>query len=99
MPPQDRPVLFCLVSPAAAEALDDVTAHYAGTDPRVRVVMERRGAQRRRTGERPAMGPDRRAGTDRRRFFVARTLPSLPPALAERTGPVRWLQRLVAVGA
>jgi GrpB-like predicted nucleotidyltransferase (UPF0157 family) len=95
--PDPRRVVYCLVPPGGADALDDVRAHYAGADVRVEVVVDRR-VRERRTEPAPAL-PDRRAGNDRRRFTVPRHLAPLPPELAERTGRVRWIQRLLPVGA
>jgi GrpB-like predicted nucleotidyltransferase (UPF0157 family) len=95
-----RLVLCCLIPKAGAEALEDVRAHYRDADPRVQVVVERRVRQRRGSplAEAPQR-PDRRAGTDRRRFVVPRRLPALPLDLQARTGPVSWIQRLLPVGA
>src|SRR5215203_3874225 len=99
MAPEPRLVLYCILSREAAGALEAARAHYAGADPRVEVLVERRIAPRRHRTEPPPTGPDRRGGTDRRRFVVPRMLAPLPPALAERTGPVRWAQRLLPVPA
>ena len=93
-----RLVVYCLLPVAGAAALDDVRAHYADAGVRVEVVVDRRMRERRRAADEPA-APDRRAGTDRRRFAVPRTLAPLPRELAERTGRVRWIQRLLPVGA
>ena len=93
-----RLVLYCLLPPSAAEALEDVRAHYRVIDPRVEVVVDRRIAQRRAGTAPPPKRPDRRAGTDRRRFVVPRELPTLPPGLRDRAGAVRWIQRLLPVG-
>jgi GrpB-like predicted nucleotidyltransferase (UPF0157 family) len=90
-------IVHCLLPPAAADLLDDVRAHYAQADPRVQVVMERRVKQRRQSLEPTAKKPDRRTGTDRRRFVVPRHLAPLPNELSELIGPVRWVQRLPAV--
>ncbi len=97
MAPDPRLVVYCLLPPAAADALDDVRAHYADADVRVVVVVDRRLRDRRRASAAPAR-PDRRGGPDRRRFVVPRTLEPLPRELAERTGRVRWIQRLTPVG-
>lgn len=98
-----RLVVYCIIPPAGAAALDDVRAHYAGTGLPVQVLVERRVAQRRRPlDEEPASGSgagaERRRGPDRRRLVVPRHLSPLPEHLAERTGPVRWVQRLLPVG-
>jgi GrpB-like predicted nucleotidyltransferase (UPF0157 family) len=95
-----RLVIYCLLRPAGADALDDVRAHYRSADPRVRVLIDRRTGQRRRgEGDPPRTRPERRGGTDRRRFIVPRRLAPLPEELIERTGPVSWMQRLLPVGA
>jgi GrpB-like predicted nucleotidyltransferase (UPF0157 family) len=99
MPEDRRSVIYCLLAREAAGALADVRAHYRHTDLRVEVLVDHRSAQR-RSAEPPAdHRPDRRGGTDRRRFTVPRRLPPLPPDLAERTGPVHWVQRMMPVGA
>jgi hypothetical protein len=70
-----RLVIYCLLRPAGADALDDVRAHYRSADPRVRVLIDRRTGQRRRgEGDPPRTRPERRGGTDRRRFIVPRRL-------------------------
>jgi GrpB-like predicted nucleotidyltransferase (UPF0157 family) len=96
--PDPRLIVYCLVHPAAADAVDDVRAHYAGAPVRVEVVIDRRLHDRRGAASAPT-GPDRRAGRDRRRFTFPRALAPLPRELAERTGQVRWIQRLLPVGA
>jgi GrpB-like predicted nucleotidyltransferase (UPF0157 family) len=95
----DRLVIYCVLPVGAEAQRDAVRAHYAELDPRVEVIVERRQRQRRRTPLTDApKGPDRRAGTDRRRFIVPRTLDPLPADLVERAGQVHWFQRMLPVG-
>src|SRR4051794_39689047 len=98
MPENHRLVVYCLLKPAHAAALEDVRAYYRGVDPRVEVIVDRRIGQRRRALT-EVNRPERRAGTDRRRFIVARQLKPLPADLAARAGEVRWTQRMLPVSA
>jgi GrpB-like predicted nucleotidyltransferase (UPF0157 family) len=95
----DRPAsLYCLLTPAAAGALEAVQEHYRSADPRVRVIVDRRAGERRRPSDDDPKHPERRGAPDRRRFVVPRVLPALPAALGARTGPVTWIQRMLPVG-
>src|SRR4051794_40916841 len=97
MPEDHHLVVYCLLEPAAAAALEDVRAHYRDTDARVEVKIDRRVGQRRRA---PVTEPraENRTGADRRRFAVPRMLKPLPDGLAARAGKVRWMQRMMPVG-
>ena len=96
MAAEHRLVLYCLLLPAAEGVLEEVRAHYAATDPRVEVIIDRRKGQRRSAVPQDAR-PERRGVADRRRFTVARRLAPLPEPLAARAGHVRWIQRTVPV--
>jgi GrpB-like predicted nucleotidyltransferase (UPF0157 family) len=98
VPHDVKPVLYCLLTPGSADALEAVRAHYAVADPRVWAIVDRRMAQRRRgpLSEAPR-GPERRGAADRRRFVVPRRMAPLPAELAASAGEVRWIQRLMPV--
>lgn len=92
-----RVVIFCLVP---AELEDQLFAplrrHYA-KDRRVRVIVDRRGPDRRSD---PAARPvDRRSGTDRRRPVLERTIARFPRRLKQHRDSVRFVQRLIPVSS
>jgi GrpB-like predicted nucleotidyltransferase (UPF0157 family) len=93
---QDQIVIYCLVPRGTPPRLMvELRKHYARTDPRVKVIEERRKSR----AEDPIAPPDKdRTVSERRRRVVPRRLPALPPALAQETDDIFWVQHLVPVG-
>ena len=92
-------VVYCLLPVGTdASVADAVREHYARSDPRVEVVIDRRMRQRRAAAP-PAGIVNRRRGTDRRRATVPRSLPPLPAELARAVSGAQWVQRMLPVGA
>lgn len=83
-----RPFLFCLVAPERAqELLPRLLEHFAD-DPRVAVLVERRGDD----------GQSRRPGAEQRAPVVARDIVrALPPGLRREARHLRFVQRLEPV--
>lgn len=99
-----RLMIYCLVPEQLKEdLLGDLRAHYA-SDDRVRVIVDRRKGERRKSirGGLPARSAeedveDRRTGRDRRRPVLPRWFDALPPKLARRAEGVTFVQRMLPV--
>jgi RNA polymerase sigma-70 factor (ECF subfamily) len=104
-----RPVVYCLVPrELAAQAHEPLARHFRG-DPIVEVVVERRGAERRATGDRrEATLDERAAGYDqrlirsaggrrvgeRRAMLVPVATPDLPRRIRPLTDRLMFVERL-----
>lgn len=101
---EGRLVIYCLVPERLKDdLLGDLCAHYA-TDDRVRVIVDRRKGERRKSirGGLPSRSAeedseDRRSGRDRRRPVLPRWFDALPPKLARRAEGVTFVQRMLPV--
>ena len=97
-------MIYCLVPEQLKEdLLGDLRAHYA-SDDRVRVIVDHRKGERRKSirGGLPSRSAaedveDRRTGRDRRRPVLPRWFDALPPKLAERAEGVTFVQRMLPV--
>jgi len=94
-------VIYCLVpADEARRLLGPLRRHFAG-DPRVQVIVDRRVRERRKLPG-PDLPPpdqlDRRAGADRRRPVLPRSLAPPPDRLADEARRVRYVQRMLPLG-
>lgn len=101
--------MYCVVPAALAGELHDPLREHYRDDPLIEVIVERRGAERRKLDERRVRkgGPPDGRGerrklraangrriTERRAALVPTTVPDLPPIAARYVGRISFVERL-----